>query len=937
MTESDLPTYHGEAMAIHVPEDGFSVEPTGPDRPITTYQGTSPAVVTNENSPPQWDDSAVEGPHFDWPIYTGRSPAIHVYGEDVAEWPPIEPIPSCECLEEDCTDEICGITDTFTRTVAAGWGTSDAGLPWLTNYDNEWFSVNGSAGIMTIDPFTWRGVELDYSSPEVAQEFLLRGLSIDWTGEVGIYGWLTFSLMFGPTPMIASLPYTITFWAIDDSDLQWYYRDDSGDYSVPVPVPVSFRNPFDLRVECSPTVFRARMWTTGSTEPETWDFTSPTPDADWIGNSVTLYPDNDDNVTMSVVLDSLDISGVDRCTEYRFDNFNRTVSGGWGVSDSGAVWTSNPNGSVDGTSAHLPRALGNGSSIATPADVIDAIMRFTIPTWPTGTARWVVTADPGGADISSQTNILLFFSEGSGLSIYRLGNEVNVSFAWSQGATYLMRVRVDLTATQVKVWLDGTTEPSSWTAENMTTMGTGSSTPNFGVGTGGYTGTGEDGLIDYIDFDYEGKPCYEDCQESPLLTGGEWHWAIGFGDGAETSDRWGIGNGRFWLDVAADSGANDSVGIVLNYSDYPELFDYIQDGTFTFSGTFVLPYDIPPVSQGEMAEWHFVVMHDDGSSAAVLEASLGGHPALAGRVILWGPGITNQDTVYPGALTAGTHQFSMTVSATGASAVIAGHSLSITNAYDLSRFNKISTGMGQAPIANTNLIHGGLFEASALDVRRTDGTTAPWCVDVMPAGCPECEDPENPGQQLPPFTPGYMPTFRRQIGDPTTSLDSYICVLESAAMVLDWHTRGAVKVWGGELIPWCGRTEAEIIAAPGTTLYNAQRAWLHWSQHLSIRSGGTWADLMVCLAEGRAVVLLGDYGEFTLPERCQDSFEASHGISVYPYQVSDRLLVGDPLCSNFKNFRIESLQDYAEAFGIQIYGVTSPQKILFAVSRTWSP
>ena len=67
---------------------------------------------------------------------------------------------------------------------------------------------------------------------------------------------------------------------------------------------------------------------------------------------------------------------------------------------------------------------------------------------------------------------------------------------------------------------------------------------------------------------------------------------------------------------------------------------------------------------------------------------------------------------------------------------------------------------------------------------------------------------------LPDFTPGFMPVFRRQIGDPTTSLDGFICTLESAAMVLEWHTRGAISVWGGQLIPWCGKTEAQIAACP---------------------------------------------------------------------------------------------------------------------------
>jgi hypothetical protein len=216
-----------------------------------------------------------------------------------------------------------------------------------------------------------------------------------------------------------------------------------------------------------------------------------------------------------------------------------------------------------------------------------------------------------------------------------------------------------------------------------------------------------------------------------------------------------------------------------------------------------------------------------------------------------------------------------------------------------------------------------------------DSVDLPELPGVNACDCPECDDPDT-GLPIPDFTPGYLPIFRRQIGDPTTSLDSFLCTLESGAMLLDWQTRGAVQVWGGELIPYCGRTEAEIIGH-GTNLSNVQQAWLHWDQHLSIRSGGSWFDLLDCLGEGRAVELQGDYGVFTLNERCQDSFEGNHAITIYPYALSGRLLVGDPLCGTFKNFRETSLKAYAEALGVAVFGVTSPQKILFAVSRPWAP
>jgi hypothetical protein len=248
-----------------------------------------------------------------------------------------------------------------------------------------------------------------------------------------------------------------------------------------------------------------------------------------------------------------------------------------------------------------------------------------------------------------------------------------------------------------------------------------------------------------------------------------------------------------------------------------------------------------------------------------------------------------------------------------------------------------------AELAGTNpLISGNTVFEARFGQNRTGGIfhAAAYCYfdNLWLSGWEHgpCPDPET-GEPLPPFTPGYMPIFRHQIGDPTTNLDGYICTLESAAMVLDWHTRGAVQVWGGELIPWCGKSEYDIVHDPGTGLHNAQMAWHHYGQYLDIRSGTHWHDLMACLAEGRAVILLGDYDQLSLAERCQGNFFGNHAISVYPYQTGSVLLIGDPLCHNFKGMAISTLIRYAEDMGAQIYGVTSPQKILFAVSRPWVP
>ena len=260
--------------------------------------------------------------------------------------------------------------------------------------------------------------------------------------------------------------------------------------------------------------------------------------------------------------------------------------------------------------------------------------------------------------------------------------------------------------------------------------------------------------------------------------------------------------------------------------------------------------------------------------------------------------------------------------------------------------NGLHLGQAEGPWDYTEVgNHIGLFGE---DTYKIEGSPFIWGDDPIklyamniwgnrgsPNECPECEDPET-GLQIPPFAPGYMPIFRPQIGDPTTNLDSYICTLESGAMVLDWHTRGAVQVWGGELIPWCGRSESEIYGH-GNTLGNVRQAWQHWGQTLSNRSGQTWDDLVQCLNEGRAIIIQGDYGVLSNAEKCQDNFDGGHAIALFPYISGGRILVGDPLCHDYHGLAAQSVRNYVEAMGEQVYGSHSPQPILFAVSRPWTP
>ena len=176
------------------------------------------------------------------------------------------------------------------------------------------------------------------------------------------------------------------------------------------------------------------------------------------------------------------------------------------------------------------------------------------------------------------------------------------------------------------------------------------------------------------------------------------------------------------------------------------------------------------------------------------------------------------------------------------------------------------------------------------------------------------------------------PIFRRQLGDPTTTLDGYLCTMESGAMALDYQTGGRVQVWGGQLVKHSGRDESTILKR-GTNLGNVQTAWRHHGETLFVRSGGTWSDVERAIDQGRAVILQGDYDVFTMAERCQDSFDEDHAIMLLPERTGSRILRGDPLCSDFDWVEASQLRRYAEKLGRRFMGKRrGEQRIYYAIS-----
>jgi hypothetical protein len=154
--------------------------------------------------------------------------------------------------------------------------------------------------------------------------------------------------------------------------------------------------------------------------------------------------------------------------------------------------------------------------------------------------------------------------------------------------------------------------------------------------------------------------------------------------------------------------------------------------------------------------------------------------------------------------------------------------------------------------------------------------------------------------------------------------------MESGAMALDYHTHGAIQVWGGELLAKTGLSDAAI--RDGTNFDDLKKAWFAYGRSLIDRRGSPWTEFLQRLQEGRAVILQGDYDQFTLASRCQDNFLGNHAILVLPEKSGGSWLVGDPLCSDFKFVPEYELFSYATKLSLSIFGQRSIQPLYFAIT-----
>lgn len=132
------------------------------------------------------------------------------------------------------------------------------------------------------------------------------------------------------------------------------------------------------------------------------------------------------------------------------------------------------------------------------------------------------------------------------------------------------------------------------------------------------------------------------------------------------------------------------------------------------------------------------------------------------------------------------------------------------------------------------------------------------------------------------------------------------CTMAAGAMVLDFHTEGAISVWAGDL----RHAPSQPDQTGGTDLWDVQHAWADYGQQLDIRSGGGWEAALRDLDDGRAIVLTGTGN---VPGSA--TFDGGHAIAVYPERHSDgRQLQADPLCTGPEWVERDALRAWAERY-----------------------
>lgn len=177
----------------------------------------------------------------------------------------------------------------------------------------------------------------------------------------------------------------------------------------------------------------------------------------------------------------------------------------------------------------------------------------------------------------------------------------------------------------------------------------------------------------------------------------------------------------------------------------------------------------------------------------------------------------------------------------------------------------------------------------------------------------------------------YKPRHQYQLRPGSAPTGGYDCTAYAAAMAIDRHTMGGVRVTGRQ-VRLASNEPTPDPDSPGLNIPQIIQVAATWHVELIDRRGAPWSAVLTALREGRGVILQGDAEEFLgTPFVCQTGFRGDHAIYLNHETGDGDLYHMDPLCRR-PNANMEPViaRRYAEKLA---RNAGTPGRLFFATTR----
>jgi hypothetical protein len=880
----------------------------------------------------------------------------------------------CNEVESGCTDEVCGITDTFTRTAVHEWGTSDAGLPWTTYYgvaDGDYVIEDGIAKLQIGDfqgsqGFNW--AELPFPVASFDPDFTST-MRVQWKDPVlpeagvGDVFWEIDSKWEYPGPKKWRLSVELSRY-LDSTKLRLFacydlYADRVQASIDWEPTPDTW---YQVKVEhVYGSSLSLKIWEEGTNEPGAWTLSIDTSSL----NKIDPLPLNgssnywwyvqgwglNDGTHREFWIDDLDIPGINRCSAVQFDDFDRTVASGWGTASGGTAWTKTAgaaSASVDGSSGVITSSINNESATMTWNDGgtgeqawwtgsaprshsyrMRFKFNFAVPGIGAGYVRLAVMPGSLWAPLINISSVQGNYGF-TGVTVSKLD--------WVSGTYYIADFTYDAsTGNATFVVYEEGSSPGTVSTQDISSSPPLNAEMEVFYGNATGSGTARPIYIDYIDFDYDGKPCYpyatiyndgsaycpvlDDFNRADSTNLGYYNdgptWSPG---GYDQSAGWqaphvapepAIYSNMLVIPMAAHTYSSGYQYAHIMSTDVSDTPPWRTDGGFTWYARFS-PYGgagLPNLTYTYFAIFSGISdpnppTGNDGNGSIVKIDAANNLITMTGDA--WSHQIGFD--VVPGAFYMLAWEYIPGVSSkvkiyTDGSAEPDAWHIETTTATVASSVANICFGAWcSSASASSNA------STAALDWMDFDYQGKPPCYEGGQTGIVCYDDPSaftgvvQDGEY-------YRPAHVRQLGW-GTSFDGLNCTMASACIALDRHTLGAKTATPPEM------RAAQLDQSGGTDLNDADYAWNHgWNENLNVQYGVSWNTFMSMINNGRGAIVQGYYSQVPSYLKAQQNFNGGHAVYVNEFSSTGNALVYDPLAKSARWWPASVVRDYAEAFG----------------------